>query len=144
MKLSSVISGVVFAGVVAVVLLLIMGVHFQRPLPVQGTALYDPAAETILKGVVTEVKDFACPVSEGEIGTHLMLQTATGVVQVHLAPARIMRGQKITFARGDVMEVVGSQARMLGKSDLIVREITRGSETLVFRDPKGKLLITQW
>jgi hypothetical protein len=144
MKLSSVLSGVVFACVVAVVLLLIMGVHFQRPLPVQGTALYNPANEIIVKGVVTEISDFACPVSEGEIGSHLMLQTANGVVQVHLAPARIMRGQKLTFARGDQLEVVGSQARMLGKKDLIAREITRGNETLVFRDPTGKLLVTQW
>jgi hypothetical protein len=144
MKLSSVIAGVVFACVVVMVLLLIMGVHFQRPLPAQGDALYDPATETIVKGVVTDVSDFACPVSEGEIGSHLMLHTASGPVQVHLAPARIMRGQKLTFARGDQIEVVGSQARLLGKSDLIAREITRGNETLVFRDPKGKMLITQW
>jgi hypothetical protein len=39
---------------------------------------------------------------------------------------------------------VGSQSHMLGNKDLIAREITRGNETLVFRDPKGKLLITQW
>ena len=144
MKLSSVLCGVTFACVVVVVLLLIMGVHFQRPLPAQGTAIYDPAKETLVKGVVTEVSDFACPVSEGEIGSHLMLQTANGVVQVHLAPARIMRGQKLSFARGDQLEVVGSQFRMRGENDLIAREITRGNETLVFRDPKGKLLITQW
>jgi len=123
---------------------LIMGVRFQQPLPAQGAALYDPAKETVIKGTVTEVSDFACPVSEGEIGAHLMLQTASGVVQVHLAPARIMRGQKLSFARGDQLEVVGSHVRMFGQSDLIAREITRGNETLVFRDPKGKLLITQW
>ncbi len=143
MKLSSILSGVAFAAVVAVVLLLIMGVHFQRP-QVQGAALYDPATETTVSGVVTEVSDFACPVSEGEMGAHLMLQTAKGVVQVHLAPARIMRGQKLSFAPGDQLQVVGSRARMLGRSDFIAREIKRGNETLIFRDPKGKLLLTQY
>jgi hypothetical protein len=144
MKLSSILSGVMFAVVVVVVLLLIMGVHFQKPPSAQGAALYDPATETIVRGVVTDVSDFTCPVSEGEMGSHLMLQTSTGVIQVHLAPARIMRGQKLSFARGDQLEVVGSRARMLGKNDLIAREIKRGNETLIFRDPQGKLLLTQW
>lgn len=144
MKLSCILSGLGFALVVAVVLLLIMGVHFQRPLPQSGAALYNPATETIVRGVVTEVNDFACPVSEGEIGTHLKLQTATGVMQVHLAPARIMRGQKLSFAPGDQLVVVGSQARMLGKQDLIARELERNNETFIFRDAQGKLLLTQY
>lgn len=144
MKLSSLLSGVMFACVVAVVLLLIIGVHFQRPVPAEGAALYDPATETLVRGVVTEVNDFACPVSEGEIGNHLLLQTAEGVVKVHLAPARIMRGQNLTFARGEQLSVIGSRVQRLGKSDLIAREITRGNETMIFRDPGGKLIITQW
>lgn len=144
MKLSCILSGLGFALVVAVVLLLIMGVHFQRPLAQSGSALYNPATETIVRGVITEVSDFACPVSEGEIGTHLKLQTATGVMLVHLAPARIMRGQKLSFAPGDQLVVVGSQARMLGKQDLIARELERNNETLIFRDAQGKLLLTQY
>lgn len=144
MKLSCILSGLGFALVVAVVLLLIMGVHFQRPLAQSGAALYSPATETIVRGVVTEVNDFACPVSEGEIGTHLKLQTATGVMQVHLAPARIMRGQKLSFAPGDQLVVVGSQARMLGKQDLIARELERNNETFIFRDAQGKLILTQY
>ncbi len=144
MKISSILSGLGFALVVAVVLLLIMGVHFQRPMPEHGAALYNPAAETIVRGVVTEVNDFVCPVSDGEIGSHLKLQTPTGIVQVHLAPARIMRGQKLSFAPGEQLVVVGSQARMLGKQDLIAREIERGNETMIFRDASGKLLLTQY
>jgi hypothetical protein len=144
MKLTSILSGVVFAGVVTVVLMLIMGVHFQRPLPAQGAALYDPATETVVKGVVSEVRDFTCPVSEEEMGSHLLLQTAEGVIQVHLAPARIMRGQKLSFVRGQQLTVVGSRARMLGKDDLIAREVQRGDETLIFRNPQGKLLLSQW
>lgn len=144
MKLSSIISGAVFACVVVLVLLLIMGVHFQRPVPLQGAALFDPTTETTVKGIVTDVKDFACPVSEGEIGTHLTMQTGNDLMQVHLAPARIMRGQKLVFVPGDQIAVTGSQSEMLGKHDLIAREVDRGNETLVFRDHNGKLLITQW
>ena len=144
MKLSSLLSGITFACVVVVVLLLIMGVHFQRPVPALGAALYDRATETTVRGVVADVSDFACPVSEGEIGNHLMLQTADGIVEVHLAPSRIMRGQHLVFTHGDQLTVIGSRVRALGKNDIIAREITRGNETMMFRNPTGKLIVTQW
>ncbi|MBZ5719161.1 MAG: hypothetical protein LAO03_02165 [Acidobacteriia bacterium] len=144
MKLSSMLLGACLALVVAAVLMVVLGVNFQMPLPASSAELYDPATETLISGVVTDTRDFICPVSEQEIGSHLLLQTANGVVQVHLAPARVMRGRKITFARDDSITVVGSRVQRLGKNDLIAREITRGNETIVFRNPQGKLMLTQY
>lgn len=92
MKLSSLLYGMVFAVVVISVLLLILGVNFHPPASVQGAALYNPSNEITTNGVVQEVQEFDCPVSEGELGTHLMLKTADGVLLVHLAPVRIMSG----------------------------------------------------
>jgi hypothetical protein len=143
MKLSSLFIGMIFAVAVIAVLLMVFGVSFHRPLPVQGAALYNPANEVAVKGVVQEVQEFACPVGEGEMGTHLMLKTGDGVLQVHLAPARIMRSQNLTFAPGDQIEVVGSKFRFQGQGGLIAREVIRGNESFIFRDPQGKLLITQ-
>ncbi len=143
MRLSSFLFGAVLAVVVIAVLLLVSGVTFERAVPSQGAALYNPANEVVLRGVVQETQDFACPVSEGEVGSHLMLQTADGVVQVHLAPGRIMRSQNISFVRGEQVAVVGSRIRFRGKNDLIAREITRGNESLVFRDHAGKLMLVQ-
>lgn len=144
MKLSSLLIGASFALVVAAVLMLILGVHFRAPLPVQGAALYDPAKEVLVEGVVTESLDFACPVSEGEIGTHLIVKTAKGLVQVHLAPARILRSQKIAYHAGETISVVGASVPMIGGHDVIAREITRNNETNLLRDPKGNLLLTQY
>jgi hypothetical protein len=143
MKLSSFILGTVFAVAVIAVLLLVFGVNFQRPLPAQGAALYDPANETVLQGTVQETREYACPVSEGEIGSHLMLQTADGVFQVHLAPARVMRSQKLSFAVGDQIQVAGSKLRLLGSNHVIAREIIRGNESWIFRDREGKLILVQ-
>jgi hypothetical protein len=120
-----------------------MGVGFHRPVSAQGAALYNAANEVVVKGLVQEVQEFDCPVSEGELGTHLMLKTADGVVQVHLAPVRIMAGQKLSFPPGDQIEVVGSKLRLNGKNGVIAREITRGNETFIFRDSEGKLLLVQ-
>jgi len=143
MKISSLLYGMVFAVVVISVLLLVMGVSFHRPVSAQGAALYNAASEVVVGGLVQEVQEFDCPVSEGELGSHLMLKTADGVVQVHLAPVRIMAGQKLSFAPGDRIEVVGSKIRLNGKNGVIAREITRGNETFIFRDGEGRLLLVQ-
>lgn len=143
MKISSLLYGVVAAAVVIFVLLLILGVSFHRPVSAQGAALYNAADELVVRGFVKEVQEFDCPVSEGELASHLMLKTADGVLQVHLAPVRIMAGQKLSFAPGDQLEVVGSKIRLNGENGVIAREITRGNESFIFRDREGKLLLVQ-
>ena len=143
MKLLSLVWGLVFAVVVICVLLLVFGVSFRRPSAVQGAALYNPANEATVKGSVQQVEEVDCPVSEGELETHLTLQTADGVVEVHLAPARLLRSQKISFTPGDQLEVVGSKVRLSWQNGIIAREITRGNESIIFRDHDGKLLLVQ-
>lgn len=143
MKISSLLYGMVFAVVVIFVLLLVLGVSFHRPVSAQGAALYNAANEVAVSGPVQEVQEFDCPVSEGELASHLMLMTADGVVQVHLAPVRIMAGQKLSFTPGDQIEVIGSKIRLNGKNGVIAREITRGNETFIFRDHEGRLLLVQ-
>ena len=143
MKLSSLFLATIFAVAVIAVLLMVLGVNFRPPLPAQGAALYNPANEVLVKGVVGKIRDLACPVSEGEMGSHLMLNTAEGAVTIHLAPGRILRSQEITFAPGDQVAVVGSKVRIQGSADVIAREITRGNEIFVMRDREGKLMLVQ-
>jgi len=143
MKILSLLWGLIFAVVVICILLLVFGVSFHRPVSVQGAALYNPANEVIVKGTVQEVQDVDCPVSENELESHLMLQTADGVVQVHLAPARILRSQKLSFSPGDQVEVVGAKIRLAWQNGIIAREITRGNESIILRDHEGKLLLVQ-
>jgi len=143
MKLSSVLLAGLGAAALTAVVLLILGVSFRRPLPTQGAGLYNRATETTVTGVVSEVRDFSCPVSDGEMGDHLMLKTADGEVLVHLAPGRVMRSQNLRFAPGEQLTVMGSRVRLLGHNDLIAREIVRGTDTYVFRDQAGKLMLVQ-
>lgn len=144
MKLSILILGAIFGIAVIAVVLMISGVvSVHRPLTAQGDALYNPANETTIKGRVTEAQDFACPVSEHEMGSHLMLDTSQGAILIHLAPARVMRSQQFRFATGDRIEIVGAKVNFHGQDGVIAREITRENETLVIRDPGGKLLLEQ-
>jgi hypothetical protein len=139
MKLSSMFLAMFCAVVIIAGLLMVLGVNLRGPLP-QGAALYDPATEVMVSGVVTELREYACPVSEGELGDHVMLRTSDGLIQVHLAPGRVMRKQKLSFAVGDQLTVTGSKVKRLGKNDIIAREITRGNEDYILRDRTGTLM----
>jgi hypothetical protein len=64
-------------------------------------------------------------------------------VLVHLAPARVMRSHNLNFVVGDQLQVLGSRVTISGSQGLIAREITKGNEGYVLRDPQGKLLLEQ-
>lgn len=143
MRLSSLIFGTFFALAAIAAVLWILGFGFHTPPSAQGSALYNPANEITIKGVVQEIQDFDCPVSEFELSRHLLVKTADDKVEVHLAPTRILHGQKLQFSPGDQVEVVGSKIRLAGKDGVIARELTRANETIIFRNTEGKLLLTQ-
>ena len=140
MKITSFLFGLVFAVAVICVLLLTFGVSFRGSGPVK----YNAATETTITGTIEQVEDFACPVNDGEIGSHIKVRTATGIVEVHLAPARIMRAHDIKFAAGERVEVWGSKVHYKGAEDVIAREVTRGTDFYQFRDQSGKLVLVQY
>jgi len=142
MKPFSLLLGSILSVAVIAVLLLTFGVKPRGPAE-QGAALYNVATETTVRGVVRAIEDFTCPVSEAEMGRHLVLQTASGRLQIHLAPARVMRSQKFSFSPDDQIEVVGSKLSVQGQESIIARDITRGNESFFIRDRAGKLLLIQ-
>jgi hypothetical protein len=116
--------------VVAVVVVLTLLSLREKPLA------YDPATEATVAGTVKEVQEFWCPLSDDR-GLHLVLKTDNGDVLIHIAQARFLRRQDISFRAGDKVQVLGSKV----KSDTyIARQVNRGSETFFFRDPQGKPL----
>jgi len=122
---------IVSVGMIVLVVLLLT--------PQRHPPRYDSAAEVTLRGVVQDVKNFYCPVS-GEEGTHLTLTTDQGNVEVHVAPARFLSGQRWQFFRGDELEVVGSRIAFQGHPALIARSIVRGAQTVAVRKADGKPL----
>jgi len=97
---------------------------------------YNAATEVKVEGVVQEVQQFWCPVN-GDEGTHLMLKTQDGILQVHVAPRRFLQGNGVSFSKGDQIAVVGSMVTYEGHDAMIARKITRGDQTSAFRQPDG-------
>ena len=98
---------------------------------------YDRAAEATFKGTVEEVRDRQCPVSGG-MGSHLILKLSTGnTIEVHLATTKFVKTYDLVFNKGDVVTVVGMKVQFEGVETIFAREVTRGSETFLFRDKDG-------
>ena len=107
--------------------------------PANGKApKYDKATEVKLKGTVMEVRDYECPIS-GTMGAHLTLKVQDGgTIELHLAATKYMKSYEMVFSKGDEIEVVGSKVKFNGADTILAREITRGQDSFVFRDEKGK------
>ena len=119
----------VVAFVLVVVLILGSGLKQRGP-------NYSAATEAKVEGVVEEVQQFWCPIN-GDEGTHLMLKTDAGILQVHVAPRRFLHGNGVSFNKGDQIAVIGSTVTYEGHDAMIARKITRGDQTYAFRQPDG-------
>jgi DNA/RNA endonuclease YhcR with UshA esterase domain len=101
---------------------------------------YDKSTEVKVSGVVTDVKDYDCPIS-GTLGAHVTIQPEQGpAIEVHVAATKYVKNYEMVFAKGDKVEVLGSKVQFNGADAIIAREITRGQDTFTFRDGNGKPL----
>lgn len=107
--------------------------------PQRHPATYSSASEITIHGTVTEVRDFYCPIS-GHEGTHLIVATETGAVEVHVAPVQFLADKQLQFYRGDPVDVAGSNVLFQGHDALIARTIVRGPQTVALRDKAGQPL----
>jgi len=100
---------------------------------------YDPAQEVKVKGEILEVKNYDCPIS-GTLGAHLVLRTAEGTVEVHLAPSAFLAEYEISFAKGDKVEILGTKVTFHEVPALLARRVIRAQNEHTFRDAKGNPL----
>jgi len=120
-------------GGAGIVLVILLCTHS----PMQRSLAYNPSDEVTVQGFVQDVQEFYCPIS-GDEGTHLMVKTENGVLQIHVAPKRFLRGNNVSFSKGDQIQVVGSRIIYQGHDALIARTVVRGNQTVAFREPNGK------
>ena len=100
---------------------------------------YDPGTETRVTGTVEQVKQVSG--RHGWNGTHLMLNTEAGPLEVHAGPSSYLSSQEFSFAKGDEVEVLGSKVKIGDSEALIAREIKKEGKTLVLRNAQG---VPQW
>ena len=103
--------------------------------PGMGMPNYDPKTEVTVKGIIEDVQQQQG--RHGWMGTHLLLKTDSGVLDVHVGPSGYIAEKQFSFAKGDAIEVIGSKVMIQDKDALLAREIIKDGKTLVLRNAQG-------
>jgi len=112
-----------------------MASYAQTPRGPRGAPVYNPATEITVKGTVEAVHQVTG--RQGWGGTHLQLKTESETLDVHVGPSWFLSQKKMTFAKGDQIEVTGSKVKFDKADALLAREITKGDQKLTLRDKNG-------
>jgi hypothetical protein len=119
---------------IAAVCLLLVGYGLAQRGRGMGMPNYDTKTEATTSGTVQEVQQHEMM---GHMGTHLMLSTASGDIEVHVGPSEYIAQQQFLFAKGDQVEVTGSKGTIGGKEAVLAREIKKDGKVLTLRNEKG-------
>lgn len=97
---------------------------------------YDPQTVTTVRGNIKAIENPSSR-NNGGNGVHLVLQTVSEEIPVHVGPQWYIGKQAITFAAGDEITVEGSRVKMNGKWIIIARKVTKGNKTVELRTKDG-------
>ena len=77
-------------------------------------------------------------------GVHIVLQTDTDTISVHLGPGWFIENQDVKLTPRDKIEIQGSRIIFEGKPTIIAAEIKKGDEVLMLRDAGGYPVWSGW
>lgn len=97
---------------------------------------YDSQTEIKTKGVIEEIKTLS--LGKRTDYTEAIVKSGDDKIEIYLSPKPFQDEMGINFAKGDEISVTGSKVKQDAASVILAREIVKGTDTLMFRDDKGK------
>jgi len=97
---------------------------------------YDLQTEIKTKGVVDEIN--VLTVGSRKDFTELIVKSGNDKVHIYLCPKPYQEEIGVSFAKGDEIAVTGSKVKQETLDVILARELVKGTDTLMFRDDKGK------
>jgi hypothetical protein len=104
--------------------------------PDSGSLKYDRQTEMNTKGVVEEIN--LLTVGGRKDFTELVLKNGDDKLHIYVCPKPFQDEMGIIFAKGDEITVTGSKVKQDASDVILAREMVKGTDTLMFRDNKGK------
>jgi hypothetical protein len=101
-----------------------------------GGPKYDNQTETKTKGIIEEIKTFT--LGKRADYTELILKSGDDKLEIYLSPKPYQDEMGMAFAKGDEISITGSKVKQEEASIILAREVVKGTDTLMFRDGKGK------
>ena|ERR1700674_1664000 len=97
---------------------------------------YDLQTEMKTKGVVEEIN--VLTVGSRKDFMELVLKKGEDKIHVYVCPRPFQEEIGVSFAKGDEIAVTGSKVKQEALDVILAREMVKGTDTLMFRDDKGK------
>jgi hypothetical protein len=109
----------------------------QKAQPDDGSLpKYDLHTETKTKGIVDEVNLLALGTRKDF--TELIIKSGSDKIHIYVCPKPFQEEMGISFSKGDEIAVTGSKVKQEASDIILARELVKGTDTLLFRDDKGK------
>jgi hypothetical protein len=117
--------------------LVLVSPGFAQKAPAEDSSpKYDLQTETKIKGVVDEVNVFSLGTRKDF--TELIIKNGDDKVHIYVCPKPFQEEMGISFSKGDQIAVTGSKVKQEAAEVILAREMVKGTDTLMFRDDKGK------
>ena len=97
---------------------------------------YDLHTEMKTKGVVDEVN--LVPFGTRKDFSELVIKSGDDKVHIYVCPKPFQEEMGISFSKGEEIAVIGSKVKQETSDVILARELVKGTDTLLFRDDKGK------
>lgn len=135
MKIRFFLGSVVFTG--ALLSVSLAGAQQQQAAVAQTYSTYDASRETTLVGkVISYTEQSSVP----PIGAHVSIQTASGIVDVHIGSAKLLEQKRFTLSAGDSVRITGEVMAVGESSTFAARIIENGTQSVTVRNAKGQVL----
>jgi len=95
---------------------------------------YDLANESSLQGTILSYTENS---RTPPLGTHVLLQSASGNVDVHLGDARVLHQAKLNLAQGMSVRFVGQSQAVAKNTVFLARLVQVGSQVVAVRSNHG-------
>jgi hypothetical protein len=98
--------------------------------------MWNPATVATIDGTVDAVEQVA--MGDDLRCVRLRVVTADGAIQVRVGPNWFVAERKLTFGKGERVQIKGSRLTFAGEPSMVAAEIVRGAERIVLRDGAGR------
>jgi hypothetical protein len=95
--------------------------------------IYDASKEIKIQGNIEKIET----AKTGVTGTHLMLNTPAGMVDVHVGVGPASTAVRLGLSPGQSVEIIGMMATIGGSQIFLARTLTTGETTITLRSTRG-------
>jgi hypothetical protein len=113
------------------------GAQQSTQLDLRRLQSYEPSRELSVVGTVIKYEPAS---SVAPMGVHLLLQTASGPLDVHLGNAKLLQASHLDLNPGDNVRVVGESLALGDGTYFAARIVQKGTQAVAVRSARGFLL----